>query len=78
MLVVWDSIWGTPKRTYFTPHEFGVEALDISPDANYIITLSGTINPDEYPAQTISLWNLNIESNEPIVSTTFTSNVIKR
>ncbi len=46
MLVVWDSVWGTPKRTYFTPHEFGVEALDISPDATYIITLSGTINPD--------------------------------
>jgi len=49
MLVIWDSIWGTPKRTYFTPHEWGVEALDISPDANYIVTLSsspkGTFTP---------------------------------
>ena len=72
MLVIWDSVWGTPKRTYFTPHEFGVESLDICPNSTYIVTLSGTQNENLYPAQTISLWDITIESNEPIVSTTFT------
>lgn len=40
MLVVWDAVYGTPKRTYFSPHENGVKAIDISPDSRYIVTLS--------------------------------------
>jgi len=77
MLVVWDSVWANPKWTYFTPHEWGVEALDISPDADYIVTLSSS--PDKtFTPQTISLWDLNSDSNEPIVSTTFTHNELKR
>ena len=67
MLVVWDSLWATPKRTYFSPHEEGVISMDISPDSCYIVTLSYSV------PQTISLWDIsNEESNEPIVSSTFT------
>lgn len=72
MLVIWDSIWGTPKRTYFTPHENGVIYLDISPDSNYVVTLSNCI------PQTISIWEINNEERiEPLVTTTFTSNKAK-
>jgi len=66
MVVVWDSYYATPKRTYFSPHENGVISMDISPDNKYIVTLSNNI------PQTISLWDLeNLEMNEPIVSSTF-------
>ena len=72
MLVIWDSVWGTPKRTYFTPHENGVIYLDISPDSNYVVTLSNCI------PQTISIWEINNEERiEPLVTTTFTSNKAK-
>lgn len=40
MLVVWDSATGHPIKTIFQPHPLGVEALDISPDALFIVTLS--------------------------------------
>jgi WD40 repeat protein len=68
MLVVWDSVWGTPKRTYFNPHENGIVYLDISPDSKYVVTLSNHI------PQTISIWEIdNEERIEPIVTTTFTN-----
>ena len=66
MLVVWDSLYATPQRTYFNPHENGVIAMDISADARYLVTLSNNL------PQTISLWDLsNDELTEPIVSSTF-------
>jgi len=66
MIVVWDSIYATPQHTYFSPHEDGVIAMDISPDANYLVTLSNNM------PQTISLWDIsNDELNEPIASSTF-------
>lgn len=40
MLVVWDSQSGTPVKTIFDPHPHGVRAVDISPDSQYIVTLS--------------------------------------
>lgn len=65
-MVVWDSLTGTPQRTYFSPHENGVVAMDISPDANYIVTLS------DFIPQTISIWDISNEDlAEPIVSCTF-------
>jgi len=39
MLVVWDSISGTPIRTYLNPHPNGVKTIDISLDNNYLVTL---------------------------------------
>uniref|UniRef100_K3WHW6 Cilia- and flagella-associated protein 251 n=1 Tax=Globisporangium ultimum (strain ATCC 200006 / CBS 805.95 / DAOM BR144) TaxID=431595 RepID=K3WHW6_GLOUD len=40
MIVVWDSITGNPIKTIFQPHPFGVQAIDISPDALFLVTLS--------------------------------------
>ncbi len=40
MLVVWDAKTGIPRKTIFDPHEQGTQALDISPDGQYIVTLS--------------------------------------
>lgn len=63
MLVVWDSLSGTPVRTYLNPHPNGVKTIDISMDNNYIVTL-GNDKP-----QTISLWDWTNEKEEgPIVS----------
>ena len=39
MLVVWDSISGTPVRTYLNPHPNGIRNIDISMDNNYLVTL---------------------------------------
>ncbi len=73
MLVVWDSVYATPQRTYFNPHENGVIAMDISADAHYLVTLSNNI------PQTISLWDIsNEELTEPVVSSTFTDDLKKQ
>lgn len=40
MLVIWDAKSGVPKKTIFDPHPHGTQALDISPDGRYIVTLS--------------------------------------
>jgi WD40 repeat protein len=66
MLVVWDSLTGTPIRTYLNPHPNGVKTIDISLDNNFLITL-GNDEP-----QTISLWDWTNEKEEgPIVSLQF-------
>jgi WD40 repeat protein len=63
MLVVWDSLHGTPIRTFLNPHPNGVKTMDISLDNNYIVTL-GNDDP-----QTVSLWDWTNEKEEgPIVS----------
>ena len=43
MLVVWDSISGTPIRTYLNPHPRGVKNIDISSDNNFLITLGNDV-----------------------------------
>jgi len=66
MMVVWDSITGTPLRTYLNPHPGGIRALDISSDCQYLVTL-GADSP-----QTVSLWEwLNTEQEGPINSKEF-------
>lgn len=63
MLIVWDSLTGTPVRTFLNPHPDGVTCLDLSYDSQYIITL-GNDKP-----QTISLWDWTNEKEDgPIVS----------
>ena len=39
MIVVWDSLSGTPIKTMFQPHPHGVAAMDMSPDAMFLVTL---------------------------------------
>jgi len=40
MLVIWDAKEGTPRKTIFDPHPQGTKSLDISPDGQYILTMS--------------------------------------
>ena len=64
MLVIWDSLTGTPVRTYLNPHPSGVRTMDLSANNRYIVTVSA----DEHP-QTMSLWDwTNEDEEEPIVS----------
>ena len=66
MLVVWDSVSGTPIRTFLNPHPNGVKTIDISADNSYLDTLG-----NDHP-QTISLWDWTNEKEEgPIVSLQF-------
>ena len=66
MLVVWDSLSGTPVRTFQNPHPGGVETMDLSADNQYIVTL-GADTP-----QTILLWDWTNEKEEgPICSMQF-------
>lgn len=53
MMVVWDTASGTPIKSIFNPHTNGVLAVDMSPDALFIVTLSA---PAASEPQTISLW----------------------
>jgi WD40 repeat protein len=63
MLIVWDSIHGTPVRTFLNPHPDGIRCLDLSMCNKYLVTL-GNDKP-----QTISLWDWTNEKEEgPIVS----------
>ncbi|KAG2787051.1 Cilia- and flagella-associated protein [Phytophthora cactorum] len=47
MLVVWDAQSGNPIRTIFRPHANGVQAIDLSPDALFLVTLSAVDRDDE-------------------------------
>ena len=63
MLIVWDSISGTPVRTFLNPHPDGIKCLALSTDNQYLVTLG-----NDAP-QTISLWDWTAEKEEgPIVS----------
>lgn len=58
MLVVWDTASSIPIKSIFNPHLNGVIAMDISPDALFIVTLSAPApdGSDNNDPQTISLW----------------------
>jgi len=43
MLVVWERETGTPVKTFFNPHPYGVHALDIAPKSQHIATLSAPV-----------------------------------
>ena len=40
VIVIWDSLSATPVKTIFSPHPHGVAAMDLSPDAMFLVTLS--------------------------------------
>lgn len=46
MIVVWDAATGNPIKTIFQPHPLGVQAIDISPDALFLVTLSA-VEPND-------------------------------
>ncbi|EPR58391.1 hypothetical protein TGGT1_297390 [Toxoplasma gondii GT1] len=43
LLVVWDSETATPVKTIYRPHPTGVQAVDITPDSRFIVSLSAPI-----------------------------------
>ena len=63
LIVVWDSITGTPIKTIFNPHPNGILAMDITPDAMFIVTISV---PNEVGIQEIALWEWTSERDEPL------------
>ncbi len=40
MIIVWDSYKGIPVKSIFQPHPNGVQDMDLSVDAMYLVTLS--------------------------------------
>ncbi|OQR88865.1 hypothetical protein THRCLA_10058 [Thraustotheca clavata] len=62
MLVVWDSTTGNPIKTIFSPHAEGVQCLDISPDAMFIVTLS--IPTSKETKQEIKLWEWTVARDD--------------
>ena len=63
MLVLWDSYSGCPLRSIAPPHESGVRAIDMSPDARYVVALSAGPAP-----QLLSLWDLAADGDKPLYS----------
>lgn len=63
ILVVWDSLSGTPAKTIFTPHKNGTIAIDLSDDALFVVTL-GVPNED---GQEIAIWAWTTDSDSAIL-----------
>ncbi|CAM9642998.1 unnamed protein product [Hapterophycus canaliculatus] len=76
MLVVWDTSSGIPIKSIFNPHPRGVIALDMSPDALFIVTLSARELPEnaDKDRQMISLWEWTHPEREEAL---FTSVIIE-
>eukprot|EP00698_Gefionella_okellyi_P011922 TRINITY_DN3180_c0_g1_i1.p1 TRINITY_DN3180_c0_g1~~TRINITY_DN3180_c0_g1_i1.p1 ORF type:complete len:925 (+),score=187.18 TRINITY_DN3180_c0_g1_i1:141-2915(+) len=51
MIIIWDANTGEPSKTIFAPHASGVQAMDMSPDSMFLVTLS-----QDMP-QSISVWD---------------------
>lgn len=67
MIVVWDSTTGTPTKTIFNPHPQGVVAMDMSPDAMFLVTLS-KVEEGSGEEQAISLWEWTVERDGALYS----------
>ena len=63
MLVLWDSYTASPVRSISAPHEGGVKAMDMSPDARFIVTLSEGEAP-----QVLSIWDMQSQQEGPVHS----------
>ncbi|CAK90550.1 unnamed protein product (macronuclear) [Paramecium tetraurelia] len=72
MLVIWDAKTGVPRRTIFEPHANGVQAVDISENGQYLVTLSKE-EPDKI--QSISFWDW--QSQDPRLRTTVLDDKLK-
>eukprot|EP00163_Fabomonas_tropica_P000349 TRINITY_DN10213_c0_g1_i2.p1 TRINITY_DN10213_c0_g1~~TRINITY_DN10213_c0_g1_i2.p1 ORF type:complete len:827 (-),score=176.13 TRINITY_DN10213_c0_g1_i2:228-2708(-) len=67
MIIVWDSITCAPIKTISNPHENGIVAISISPEASILATLS---NEEE---QHLSIWNWTDDSEVPMATGTVES-----
>jgi len=69
LVVVWDSALATPIASIFDPHPYGVAGMDMSPDAQFIVTLSAP-PPASSPeaatwVQEIAIWEWHADSETP-------------
>mmetsp|Transcript_60099 Transcript_60099/g.127324 ORF Transcript_60099/g.127324 Transcript_60099/m.127324 type:complete len:972 (-) Transcript_60099:21-2936(-) len=85
MMVVWERESGTPVKTFFNPHPYGVHAVDIAPKLQYLVTLSAPAPSGEGPAspngeqgtskmgdqecQYISVWDWPADKDTPVCTT---------
>ena len=74
ILVIWDSQTGAPVKTFFSPHTMGTCAVDISPDALYVSTLS---HPVEGEVQEVAVWAWTTDSDQALLRTTGISGEIE-
>jgi WD40 repeat protein/Ca2+-binding EF-hand superfamily protein len=63
MVIIWNAKTGVPLRSIFNPHVGGVAAIDMTPDATLIATLSAPITSDE--PQEVSIWEWSVDSEKP-------------
>lgn len=66
ILVVWDAVTCIPVKTFNSPHEGGVQSLDVSADAVFIATLSA-IDNRRGSNQQIAVWSWTNEENDAIL-----------
>lgn len=66
IIIVWDAISCVPVKTFYNPHEVGIDAVDISDDALFIATLS-SCDPDQLIEQEMSIWSWTTEDSEPLL-----------
>lgn len=72
MVVIWDAGTASPVKSIFNPHARGVRALDMSPDAMFVVTLSETRNAEEklmqsnIAPQQIALWEWTVDREDPL------------
>mmetsp|Transcript_20905 Transcript_20905/g.43637 ORF Transcript_20905/g.43637 Transcript_20905/m.43637 type:complete len:926 (+) Transcript_20905:54-2831(+) len=65
VIVVWDSLTGTPVKTIFAPHEGGVAALAISGDSMFLASL-GKVEDGMSGEQELSLWEWSAETDSAL------------
>jgi len=75
MVVIWDATSASPVKSIFNPHPRGVRALDLSPDAMFVVTLSETRGqedggplagtPSAEPQQ-VALWEWTADREDPL------------
>ena len=68
MIVVWDSLTASPLATLLEPHPFGIQAMDITPDAAFIITLSAGEEQ-----QNIAVWDWGSGNKDPVAYSSINS-----
>eukprot|EP00438_Fugacium_kawagutii_P002571 Skav209864 [mRNA] locus=scaffold1684:539194:542906:- [translate_table: standard] len=87
MMVVWERETGTPVKTFFNPHPYGVHALDIAPKLQYLVTLAApTPSSADAPEmsrdgladyQSISVWDWPSDHDGPICTAAVGTNDVQ-
>lgn len=77
ILVVWDSVTGAPVKTIFSPHKNGVQSVDISDDALYLVTLSAIDRKLDDSPQEIAIWAWTGDDEAPIMCHNVISNELQ-